>query len=115
MQVVNLLPKREYLGPMGRERGPLLILQVFDGARRLSQQFALVRQRLFQRLILHFQLDIVRDNVRSVPAKGFAHLFLQEKDAQFEVEIFMLELLQLLLVLFDAPAAERRGLARRSI
>lgn len=95
----------------------LLIFQLLDGSRGLGKQLTLFVEGLFQRLIFHFKLDVGLDDVSRVrPAERLADALLQQEHAQFQVEIFMLKLLQLFLVFLDAPSARRRrDAARRSM
>ena len=108
--------KRNDLGLVRCQGGPLLLLQLFDSPRRLRQQLTLVRQRFLERLVLHFELNVGLDDVgRVAPAQRLAHPLLEEEHAELEVEILMLKLLELLLVLFHAAAPQWRRFTRRSI
>lgn len=115
LQLVELLIEPVLVTGVGGQRSLLLLLQLFNSSRCLRQQLVLTGQRLFQRLVLHFQLDVVLHYIGGISAtQGFAHTLLQQEDVQLQVEVLMLKLLQLLFVLLDTAPSRRWRLARRT-
>lgn len=102
---MNLLIKSFFFILMSIHHFFLLIFQLLDGGRSLREELALFIERLLERLIFHFQLDIRFDDVSCIgPAQRLSYALFQQKHAQLQVEIFMLELLQLFLIFLDAPS-----------